>query len=214
MHIFCTHSNFRWCIFKAHWEQLKEMEALCRKEGKLLCQQPDMVRNIVTKATLYIFLMYILFFCQAFGDYVHQLEEIMEKKARCVHSMRAQLQPYLKPITSNHPQGADDHRSTSWIWVNNTYVCVPCFQWQQQLQLVTYMVIIYALLCLSKLSLMSSWTAVTWCVWCQNAWCTKGFTGETCNHMFFFHVDSNIYGIVILPLKIVFLSQIFRLAQK
>ncbi|CAI5650192.1 unnamed protein product [Oreochromis niloticus] len=81
----------KWCIFKAHWEQLKEMEALCCKEGKLLCQQPDM----------------------AFGEYVHQLEEIMEKKARCVHSMRAQLQPYLKPITSNHQQGADNHRSTS-----------------------------------------------------------------------------------------------------
>nr|XP_004544746.1 kinesin-like protein KIF24 isoform X2 [Maylandia zebra] len=81
----------KWCIFKAHWEQLKEMEALCCKEGKLLCQQPDM----------------------AFGEYVQQLEEIMEKKAWCVHSMRAQLQPYLKPITSIHPQGADDHRSTS-----------------------------------------------------------------------------------------------------
>lgn len=37
------------------------MEALCCKEGKLLCQQPDMVRNKVTKATLYILLMYTLF---------------------------------------------------------------------------------------------------------------------------------------------------------
>ncbi|XP_029960073.1 kinesin-like protein KIF24 [Salarias fasciatus] len=37
-----------------------------------------------------------------FGEYVHRLEEIMEKKAQCVHSMRAQLQPYLKPIHYNH----------------------------------------------------------------------------------------------------------------
>ncbi|XP_030593526.1 kinesin-like protein KIF24 isoform X2 [Archocentrus centrarchus] len=81
----------RWCIFKAHWEQLKEMEALCLKEGKLLCQQPDM----------------------AFGEYVHKLEEIMEKKAWCVHRIRAQLQPYLKPVPSNHPQGGDNHSSTS-----------------------------------------------------------------------------------------------------
>uniref|UniRef100_A0AAQ5XKX5 Kinesin motor domain-containing protein n=1 Tax=Amphiprion ocellaris TaxID=80972 RepID=A0AAQ5XKX5_AMPOC len=68
--------HVKWCIVEAHWEQLKEMEALCRKEGKLLCQQPDM----------------------AFGEYILKLEEIMEKKARCVHSMRAQLQPYLNPI--------------------------------------------------------------------------------------------------------------------
>uniref|UniRef100_A0A672G465 Kinesin-like protein n=1 Tax=Salarias fasciatus TaxID=181472 RepID=A0A672G465_SALFA len=69
-----------WCVIKAHWEQLKEMDALCHKEGLLLHQQPDM----------------------GFGEYVHRLEEIMEKKAQCVHSMRAQLQPYLKPIHYNH----------------------------------------------------------------------------------------------------------------
>ncbi|XP_008292655.1 kinesin-like protein KIF24 [Stegastes partitus] len=79
----------KWCIVEAHWEQLKEMEALCRKEGKLLCQQPDM----------------------AFGEYVHKLEEIMERKAWCVRSMRAQLQPFLIPIQSNHAQdqGGNGH---------------------------------------------------------------------------------------------------------
>ncbi|XP_035022862.2 uncharacterized protein LOC118115664 isoform X2 [Hippoglossus stenolepis] len=66
-------------VVQAHWEQLEEMEALCHKEGTLLFQQPDM----------------------AFGEYVNKLEEIMEKKALCVHSMRAQLQPYLMLRQSN-----------------------------------------------------------------------------------------------------------------
>ncbi|XP_056275216.1 uncharacterized protein LOC130196855 isoform X2 [Pseudoliparis swirei] len=34
----------QWCVVQAHLEQLEEMEALCCKEGTLLCQQPDMVR--------------------------------------------------------------------------------------------------------------------------------------------------------------------------
>ncbi|MED6288103.1 hypothetical protein CHARACLAT_023136 [Characodon lateralis] len=33
----------RLCIIEAHLEQLKEMEAICHKEGELLCQQHDMV---------------------------------------------------------------------------------------------------------------------------------------------------------------------------
>ncbi|XP_040011667.1 uncharacterized protein LOC120805479 isoform X2 [Xiphias gladius] len=79
----------QWRVVQAHWEQLEEMEALCHKEGTLLCQQPDM----------------------AFGEYVHKLEEIMERKAWCVHSMRAQLQPYLNPSHSNQPhnQGEDNN---------------------------------------------------------------------------------------------------------
>ncbi|TMS04052.1 Ubiquitin-associated protein 2 [Larimichthys crocea] len=32
----------QWRVVQAHWEQLEEMESLCRKEGTLLCQQPDM----------------------------------------------------------------------------------------------------------------------------------------------------------------------------
>ncbi|KAM4577424.1 uncharacterized protein PAE49_007223 isoform 2-T2 [Odontesthes bonariensis] len=78
------------CITEAHLEQLKEMEALCHKEGKLLCHQRDM----------------------AFEEYVRKLAEIVERKARCVHSMRAQLQPYLKPIQAMNPQtqrGDNDH---------------------------------------------------------------------------------------------------------
>ncbi|KAK2837212.1 hypothetical protein Q5P01_014424 [Channa striata] len=71
----------QWCVVKAHWEKLEEMEALCHKEGLLLCQLPDM----------------------AFGEYIHKLEKIMERKAQCVHSMRAQLQPYLKPRHTNNP---------------------------------------------------------------------------------------------------------------
>ncbi|XP_065807579.1 kinesin-like protein KIF24 isoform X2 [Labrus bergylta] len=64
----------QWRVIQAHWEQLEEMEALFHKDGNLLCQQPDM----------------------AFSEYVHKLEEIMERKARCVESMMAELQPYLK----------------------------------------------------------------------------------------------------------------------
>ncbi|XP_069555487.1 kinesin-like protein KIF24 [Brachyistius frenatus] len=84
IHLFTLNDldHAKWCIVEAHWEQLKEMEALCDKEGKLLCQQPDMI----------------------FGDYVHKLEEIMERKAWCVHSMRAQLQQYLRHLQSNPPQ--------------------------------------------------------------------------------------------------------------
>ncbi|XP_042338194.1 uncharacterized protein LOC121939422 [Plectropomus leopardus] len=79
----------QWRIVQAHWEQLEEMEALFYKEGTLLCQQPEM----------------------AFGEYVHKLEDIMERKARCVHSMLAQLRPYLKPSYSNQPhnQEEDNH---------------------------------------------------------------------------------------------------------
>ncbi|KAM9361014.1 kinesin-like protein KIF24 [Symphorus nematophorus] len=69
----------QWRVVQAHWKQLEEMETLCRKEGRLLCQQPDM----------------------AFGEYIHKLGELMERKARCVHSMIAQLQPYLKTSPSN-----------------------------------------------------------------------------------------------------------------
>ncbi|XP_034728726.1 uncharacterized protein LOC117945379 [Etheostoma cragini] len=71
----------QWRIVQSHWNQLEEMDALCRKEGALLYQQPDM----------------------AFREYVHKLEDIMDKKARCVHSMIAQLQPYLQPSHSNQP---------------------------------------------------------------------------------------------------------------
>ncbi|XP_073322835.1 uncharacterized protein [Pagrus major] len=78
----------QWHVVQAHWEQLEEMETLCRKDGRLLGQQPDM----------------------AFGEYVHKLGEIMERKARCVHSMIAQLQPYLKTNHCNQPhnQGEDN----------------------------------------------------------------------------------------------------------
>ncbi|KAM7391949.1 hypothetical protein PAMP_022595 [Pampus punctatissimus] len=80
----------QWRVVQAHWEQLEEMEALYRKEGTLLCQQPDM----------------------AFGEYIHKLEEIMERKAQCVHSMRAQLQSYLRLSPSfhhQHIQAEDNH---------------------------------------------------------------------------------------------------------
>uniref|UniRef100_A0A3Q2Q5S0 Uncharacterized LOC105919083 n=2 Tax=Fundulus heteroclitus TaxID=8078 RepID=A0A3Q2Q5S0_FUNHE len=73
----------RFSIIEAHLEQLKEMEAICHKEGELLCQQHDM----------------------AFVEFVHKLAEILEKKARCVHSMRAQLRACLK--TNHHPTQDD-----------------------------------------------------------------------------------------------------------
>uniref|UniRef100_A0A3B5JYF3 Kinesin motor domain-containing protein n=1 Tax=Takifugu rubripes TaxID=31033 RepID=A0A3B5JYF3_TAKRU len=66
-------------VVQAHWDQMEEMETLFRKEGKLLYQQPDM----------------------EFGEYIHKLGEIMVRKARCIHGMLVQLQPYLKGIHSN-----------------------------------------------------------------------------------------------------------------
>ncbi|KAJ8380744.1 hypothetical protein SKAU_G00015220 [Synaphobranchus kaupii] len=60
-------------VVQAHCEQLEEMDSLCRREESLLSLQPSM----------------------DFTDYVLKLEEIMELKAKCVRSMRAQLQLYL-----------------------------------------------------------------------------------------------------------------------
>ncbi|MED6256584.1 hypothetical protein ATANTOWER_029604 [Ataeniobius toweri] len=81
IHLFTTDrlDHARLCIIEAHLEQLKEMEAICHKEGELLCQQHDM----------------------AFVEFVYKLGEILERKARCVHSMRAQLRAFLK--TNRHP---------------------------------------------------------------------------------------------------------------
>ncbi|XP_055367559.1 kinesin-like protein KIF24 [Betta splendens] len=72
-------NHSQWCVVRAHWEQLEEMEALCQTEGVLLCQQPDM----------------------EFREYICKLVKIMERKAQCVHSMRAQLQSYLTPNHSS-----------------------------------------------------------------------------------------------------------------
>lgn len=129
---FLTQPIFRCRVVQAHWEQFEEMEALCHKEGTLLCQQPDMVRikqthncnppflvNCILKwlVTLWFILTLCLFALQAFGEYVHKLEEIMERKAWCVHSMRAQLQPYLKPSHSNqtHNQWEENNNPVTWI---------------------------------------------------------------------------------------------------
>ncbi|KAG8011986.1 Ubiquitin-associated protein 2 [Nibea albiflora] len=46
-----------WRVVQAHWEQLEEMESLCRKEGTLLCQQPDMIFLFCTYIVLYILYM-------------------------------------------------------------------------------------------------------------------------------------------------------------
>ncbi|XP_043968526.1 kinesin heavy chain-like [Gambusia affinis] len=70
-------------IIEVHLEQLKEMEAICHKEGELLCQQHDMV----------------------FVEFVHKLDELLERKAQCVHSMKAHLRPYLK---TNHHSTQED----------------------------------------------------------------------------------------------------------
>ncbi|XP_066567838.1 kinesin-like protein KIF24 [Amia ocellicauda] len=60
-------------VVQAHHEELEEMASLGRREQALLSLQPDM----------------------DFTDYVLKLEEIMELKAKCVRSVRAQLQLYL-----------------------------------------------------------------------------------------------------------------------
>nr|XP_015828171.2 kinesin-like protein K39 isoform X2 [Nothobranchius furzeri]XP_015828173.2 kinesin-like protein K39 isoform X2 [Nothobranchius furzeri]XP_015828174.2 kinesin-like protein K39 isoform X2 [Nothobranchius furzeri] len=81
MHLFTTDGSeyTKWCVVEAHLEQLKQMEAFCHKEGKLLWRQHKM----------------------AFGEYVQKLAEILEGKARCLHSMRAQLQPFLTASPSS-----------------------------------------------------------------------------------------------------------------
>ncbi|KAM4745961.1 uncharacterized protein FYW61_016547 isoform 2-T2 [Anableps anableps] len=76
----------RLCIIEAHSEQLKEMEAICHKEGELLCQQHDM----------------------AFVEFVNKLAEILERKAQCVHSMKAHLRAYLK---TNHHSTQEDYEN-------------------------------------------------------------------------------------------------------
>ncbi|XP_061758174.1 kinesin-like protein KIF24 isoform X1 [Nerophis ophidion] len=62
----------KWRIIQAHWEKLHEMEPMLREEQTLLCKQPHM----------------------EFGDYMEKLEEIMERNARCLHSMRAKMRLY------------------------------------------------------------------------------------------------------------------------
>ncbi|XP_053727642.1 uncharacterized protein LOC128762994 isoform X2 [Synchiropus splendidus] len=60
-------------IVQAHVTQLKEMEVLSQKDEELLSQRENM----------------------SFGFYIQKLEDIMKKKAQCVHNMRYKLQPYL-----------------------------------------------------------------------------------------------------------------------
>ncbi|KAG7481260.1 hypothetical protein MATL_G00064690 [Megalops atlanticus] len=75
-------------LIQAHCEQLEEMESLCRREEALLSQQPSM----------------------NFTDYVLKLEEIMEQKAKCVRSVRAQLQLYLTcPCNAGAGTGSPTH---------------------------------------------------------------------------------------------------------
>ncbi|XP_054905166.1 kinesin-like protein KIF24 isoform X2 [Poeciliopsis prolifica] len=82
IHLF-TIDHARLHIIEVHLEQLKEMEAICHKEGELLRQQHNMV----------------------FVEFVHKLDEILERKAQCVHSMKAHLKPYLK---NNHHTTQED----------------------------------------------------------------------------------------------------------
>ncbi|XP_027889708.1 uncharacterized protein LOC114154626 [Xiphophorus couchianus] len=70
-------------IIEVHLEQLKQMDAICHIEGELLRQQHDMV----------------------FVEFVHKLDEILERKAQCVHSMKAHLRHYLK---TNHHSTQED----------------------------------------------------------------------------------------------------------
>ncbi|XP_028648776.2 kinesin-like protein KIF24 [Erpetoichthys calabaricus] len=57
-------------LVEAHYEELDEMESLNQKEKALLLSLPE----------------------KDFAEYVHKLEEIMTLKAKCVQSLRAQLQ--------------------------------------------------------------------------------------------------------------------------
>lgn len=46
---------------------------------------------------------------QEFWEYIHKLGEIMVRKAKCVHGMIAQLQPYLKSVHANQRHNREDN---------------------------------------------------------------------------------------------------------
>lgn len=74
-----------------------------------------MITWILSVLTLYLFVL------QAFKEYIQKLEKIMERKAQCVHSMRAQLQPYLMPSHSSQSHNHWEHNNDSVIWIYKFY---------------------------------------------------------------------------------------------
>ncbi|XP_049619767.1 kinesin-like protein KIF24 isoform X3 [Syngnathus scovelli] len=67
-----TVDHAKWRLIQAHWEKLRKMEPLLQEEQTLLSKQPNM----------------------AFVDYVDKLEEILNRNAQCLRSMRTKLRLY------------------------------------------------------------------------------------------------------------------------
>ncbi|XP_057688482.1 uncharacterized protein LOC130913699 isoform X2 [Corythoichthys intestinalis] len=81
-----TTDNAKWRVIQAHLEKLRKMEPLLQEEQTLLCKQPQM----------------------AFLDYVDKLEEIQDRNAQYLRSMRTKLRLYRMTSSfseSDHKQG-------------------------------------------------------------------------------------------------------------
>ncbi|XP_061527786.1 kinesin heavy chain-like isoform X1 [Phycodurus eques] len=77
-----TIDHAKWRVIQAHWEKLRKMEPLLREEQTLLCKQPYM----------------------AFVDYVDKLEEILDRNAQCLRSMRTKLRLYRMTSSFSEPE--------------------------------------------------------------------------------------------------------------
>lgn len=89
--------EYRLQVVEAHWDQTKNMQTLFHEEETLLYHQPDMVRKSLIVAFVHntIGFFTLSFSSQAFGEYIHKLLEVMEKKANNVNNVIAQVQTYL-----------------------------------------------------------------------------------------------------------------------
>ncbi|XP_061672913.1 uncharacterized protein LOC133499210 isoform X2 [Syngnathoides biaculeatus] len=77
-----TMDHAKWRVIQAHWEKLRKMEPLFHEEQRLLCKQPYM----------------------AFVDYVDKLEEILDRNAQCLRSMRTKLRLYRMTSSFSEPE--------------------------------------------------------------------------------------------------------------
>ncbi|XP_077376636.1 uncharacterized protein LOC144018415 isoform X2 [Festucalex cinctus] len=77
-----TMDHAKWHVIQAHWEKLRKMEPLLHEEQTLLCKQPHM----------------------AFMDYVDRLEDILDRNAQCLRSMRTKLRLYRMTSPFSEPE--------------------------------------------------------------------------------------------------------------
>ncbi|XP_077571304.1 uncharacterized protein LOC144195493 [Stigmatopora nigra] len=76
-----TTDNVKWRVIQAHWEKLRKMEPLLHEEQSLLCKQPNMT----------------------FLDYVDKLEEIQDRNAQYLRTMRTKLRLYRMTSSFSEP---------------------------------------------------------------------------------------------------------------